>query len=69
MNLTKEYRIKQRLTPKELAKLVGCSQVYIHKLESGERTPSVTVAKKIAKELGFDWVLFFEDEKENRKTG
>ncbi len=30
-------------------------------IESGERNPSVTVAKNIAKVLNFDWTLFFED--------
>ncbi|MGW8754534.1 helix-turn-helix transcriptional regulator [Bacillus wiedmannii] len=30
-------------------------------IESGERNPSVYVAKNIAKVLNFDWTLFFED--------
>lgn len=30
-------------------------------IESGERNPSVPVAKNIAKVLNFDWTLFFED--------
>ncbi|PQQ45510.1 helix-turn-helix transcriptional regulator [Bacillus thuringiensis] len=30
-------------------------------IESGERNPSVPVAKKIAKVLNFDWTLFFEE--------
>ena len=29
-------------------------------IETGKRTPSVTVAKRIADYLGFDWTLFFE---------
>ncbi|EJR73262.1 hypothetical protein IK7_05768 [Bacillus cereus VD156] len=30
-------------------------------IESGERNPSVPIAKNIAKVLNFDWTLFFED--------
>lgn len=30
-------------------------------IESGERNPSVTVAKNIAKVLNFEWTLFFEE--------
>ncbi|HDR8123827.1 TPA: helix-turn-helix transcriptional regulator [Bacillus cereus] len=30
-------------------------------IESGERNPSVPVAKNIAKVLKFDWTLFFEE--------
>lgn len=30
-------------------------------IESGERNPSVPVAKNIAKVLNFDWTLFFEE--------
>ncbi|WAH42797.1 helix-turn-helix domain-containing protein [Alicyclobacillus fastidiosus] len=29
-------------------------------IETGDRTPSVAVAKRIANYLGFDWTLFFE---------
>lgn len=31
--------------------------------ETGARNPSVTVAKRIAAVLGFDWTRFFDDEK------
>ncbi len=31
-------------------------------IETGERTPSVAVAKRIASYLEFDWTLFFDKE-------
>lgn len=34
-------------------------------IESGDRKPTVKTAKKIAAALGFDWTLFFDDEKKN----
>ena len=44
----------------------GISRQAYQMIESGVRTPSVKVAKKIAEVLNFDWNLFFADE--NRET-
>ena len=43
-----------------IAKEVGVSQQYYSLVESGKRTPSVPVAKKIAAILGFEWTRFFD---------
>jgi transcriptional regulator with XRE-family HTH domain len=48
------------LTQVELAKAAFISQPLVVKIECGYQKPSVKVAKRIAKVLGFDWTLFFE---------
>jgi DNA-binding XRE family transcriptional regulator len=35
-----------------------------HCIETGTKNPSVATARKISKILGFDWQLFFPEEKE-----
>ena len=50
------------MTQSSLAQASGVSEQYIYYIEAGERRPSVEVAKKIAKTLGFDWQRFYEDE-------
>ena len=57
-----DERIKKGLTQKELAEMVGITQGWLSSIESGVRKPSVTVAKKIAAALDFDWAELFEDE-------
>lgn len=57
-------------TQKQIAKECGISQNFYSWIETGERTPSVPVAKEIAKALDFDWTKFFEnDERHIAKTG
>ena len=55
----KDFRKKEGLTIKEVADNSGISASYYQKIESGKRGLSISVAKKISKVLGFDWVLFF----------
>lgn len=43
----------------DVAASIGIAQSTYASIESGARTPSVSTAKRIAEELGFDWVLFF----------
>lgn len=57
----KDSRNDRNLTQKEVAELVGIAQPSYHLIESGENTPSVETAKKIAQVLGFDWTAFFPD--------
>lgn len=57
----KEYRLKSGLTQGETARLSGISRSYYTHIEQGNKTPTVDVAKSIAKTLKFNWVLFFED--------
>lgn len=45
----------------EVAKRVGLSRSAYANIETGRRSASVKVAKRIADELQFDWVIFFKD--------
>ncbi|MGD9678395.1 MAG: helix-turn-helix domain-containing protein [Vulcanibacillus sp.] len=49
-------------TQRKIAEQCGISQNFYSWIESGDRTPSVKVAKKIANILGFDWTLFYQEE-------
>ena len=60
-----EERKKANFTQREVGKLSGISESYYSMIESGDRKPTVKTAKKIAAVLGFDWTLFFDDEKKN----
>lgn len=61
MNL-KEIRKSANLTQSGLADMCGCERSIIGKIENGAATPSVRLAKKIAKVLSFDWTLFYKEE-------
>lgn len=60
MNL-KEIRKGANLTQVKLADACDCERSIIGKIENGSATPSVRLAKKIAKVLNFDWTLFYEE--------
>ena len=49
MNKLKQYRDKSGKTRNELAADIGISVRYVAFLESGDRTPSLDVADKIAR--------------------
>lgn len=51
MNNLKKYRLKNNLTQNELAEKSGVTRRYIAFMEAGDRTPSLSVAKKIATAL------------------
>lgn len=61
-NWLKYFREKRKLTHAEVSVLSGISRSFYTHIENGTKTPSVDVAKKIAKTLGFEWTLFFENE-------
>ncbi|MEK3935979.1 helix-turn-helix transcriptional regulator [Sporosarcina sp. FSL W7-1349] len=68
----KKYRDERKLTQDETAKLSGISRTYYTHIENGTKTPSVEVAKSIAKTLQFDWVNFFKEGcsfKEQKEVG
>ena len=44
--------------------MTGITPHFYGYIESGERNPSIETAKRIAKVLGFNWTMFFEDENE-----
>lgn len=56
--LRKEKDMKQQ----QVADSANISRQGYSFIESGERTPSVPTAKKIAEVLGFDWTEFFREE-------
>lgn len=63
----KELRVKRKLTQEEVARLSGISRSHYTHIEQGNKTPSVDVAKAIAKTLKFDWVIFFENNSSQRE--
>lgn len=52
--------LRGRLTQEKVAFLSGISRGSYSNIETGKRDPSVSMAKKIAKALGFNWQLFFD---------
>lgn len=56
----RSVRKSKGLRQTDLAQAANISQSLVVKIENGERKPSVKVAKRIAKVLGFDWTLFFD---------
>ncbi|MCR6116611.1 helix-turn-helix transcriptional regulator [Salipaludibacillus agaradhaerens] len=58
----KEIRLQKGITQEKVSKGAGIERSYYTMIEQGRRTPSVQVAKKIAKYLEFDWTIFFSDE-------
>lgn len=61
MELLIERRKKLGLSQQEVADSVGIDHSYYTKIENG-LTPSVKVAKAIARTLGINWTIFFDDE-------
>jgi transcriptional regulator with XRE-family HTH domain len=52
--------LRGRLTQEQVSFLSGISRGSYSNIETGKRDPSVSMAKKIAKTLGFNWQLFFD---------
>lgn len=57
----KDIRIEKGLTQQELADECNVNRTTITNIENGIINPSVQLAKKLGKILGFDWTLFFSD--------
>jgi transcriptional regulator with XRE-family HTH domain len=55
-----ETRTNQKFTQEKIAAESGISLSFYSLIESGDRRPSVKVAKRIADVLGFEWTKFFE---------
>ena len=47
-----------------IARAIGVKPPTYWEYEHGDCTPSPSIAKKIGLLLGFDWTLFFKDDKE-----
>lgn len=62
-------RIAKGYTQKQLADLVGSTQTAISLIESKERKPSINMAQRIGKALGFPWPeIYEEDNDDDEKT-
>lgn len=59
MNWLKEIRRKKEKTQDDIAKAIPLSRSAYANIENGLRYPSVKVAKRIGRELEFDWTKFF----------
>ncbi|MEI2338913.1 helix-turn-helix transcriptional regulator [Priestia megaterium] len=57
----KTIRNEKNLTHSDVAKQANIERAYYTMIESGNRKPSVKVAKSIANTLGFSWTVFFEE--------
>ena len=51
--LLKQQRLRIMLTLRELTTLSGVSSSHLGRIERGERFPSASILRKIAKPLGF----------------
>jgi putative transcriptional regulator len=56
-----QMRVIKGLTQLQVAKLCGISRSYYSGIELGTRNAKPSTAKKIASVIGFDWTLFFEE--------
>lgn len=54
-------RRRKDLSQGEVAGLAAISRAFYAQLENGTRSPSPTVAKRIASVLDFRWTIFYED--------
>jgi len=63
-NRIREIRKSMGLSMKELAKRVGVSALTIHRIETGEVSPSVAVLSEIAHQLNYPIIHFFPDKKD-----
>lgn len=57
----KKLREEANLTQQELADQVGVIRQTISNIETGVNNPSVSLAKRIASVLAFDWTNFFDE--------
>lgn len=55
----KEFRVREGLSQRQLAKKIGCSGVTLCQIESGERNPSPKMAKRIGEALGVTFAAVF----------
>lgn len=60
----KKIREEKNLTQDEIARKIGINRCSYTNIENGMRRPSVDVAKKIGKELGFAWAQLFDEGEE-----
>lgn len=59
-----ETRRDKGMTQQDLAQAIGINRASLSKLENGKMNPSIGLAKKLGKALGFEWTRFYEDTEE-----
>ena len=66
-NRLKEYRAKIGVNQQQMGKMAGVSRQTISQIESGDQSPSVTLALKIAKvfDASVEDIFWYEEEDEN----
>ncbi|MCL2574890.1 MAG: helix-turn-helix transcriptional regulator [Defluviitaleaceae bacterium] len=64
-----KLREKKGISQAALASIAGITQQQYSNIEKGCKNPSPKTAQKIAETLGFDWKLFFEDDKSEVLAG
>ncbi|WP_129408058.1 helix-turn-helix transcriptional regulator [Marinitoga lauensis] len=67
-NRIRELRKSKRLTTVELANIAEISQSYLSELEQGLKTPTIPIARRIAKALGCELNDVFPEEYEHSKV-
>lgn len=63
MDWLKEIRANDGRTQEQVADEAGITRGAYCNIETGDRRPSVEVAKRIAGVLGFEWTRFYEESK------
>lgn len=58
----KEIRDQEGYTQHEVSCLSEISRSHYTRIEQGTKKPSVDTAKKIARSLKFNWVIFFNND-------
>ena len=53
-------------TQEKVSELTGIKRSTYNQYEIGRRNPTVKNAKKIASALGFEWTIFFADERRTK---
>ncbi len=59
----RDIRLQKKLTQELTANKSKISRSYYTHIESGKKTPTVETAKGIALTLGFEWTIFFENQR------
>lgn len=55
-------RLRGSETQESVSKRAQIHRAHYSHIEKGSRNPSVDTAKKIAAALGFNWIIFFEND-------
>lgn len=70
-NNIKAVRNKKKVVREDLARALKCSTKSIKRYESGERSPSIEMAMRIARylEVGLEDLFYFDDEDQEVQHG